>query len=678
MPEHAYTNALINESSPYLQQHAHNPVDWLPWGEEALKKAHDENKLMLVSIGYSTCHWCHVMERESFEREDVAEVMNAHFVCVKIDREERPDLDQVYMDAVQIMRRQGGWPLNCFTTPDGLPVYGGTYFPKDEWIRLMLQLAEMWKDDPGKLIEYGTKVAEGIRISGALPGIDEAEELDLSVLEETLTGWKKNFDGERGGPNHAPKFPMPVNYAFLLNYGRVRDDAEVLAQVKLTLDHMARGGIHDHIGGGFARYSTDVEWKVSHFEKMLYDNAQLLGLYSEGYGAFEDTEYRVVADGIKTWLRREMKHPQGGYFSALDADSEGVEGLYYTWPRDMSDLNSDLQRGFERLYITDQRAMWEGRLIPIRKGSLVEMANSADVTLEEWLEEFKDTNDALYRIREKRVRPGLDDKRICSWNAMLATGFVTSARYGGGEEDAEEAKGILRFIDDRLYDHTKGVLRHTVKDGGGAAPDFLEDYAFVIEAYIALYALEFDESHLHRARELTFTAIDRFYDEQKGVFFFVPEDSTDLIARPVELADNVIPSSNAVMAENMVFLAAYFGNAQFERIAMRLVHGVTGALSQQGESYARWANLYLRLALGSPELVIAGPDALKMAAELRSLFIPSVSRAAATTKSRLDSFENRLGHKQTQLYICRHRSCRQPANTVAEAVEELRLIYSRL
>ncbi len=678
MSDHLYTNALIDESSPYLQQHAHNPVDWMPWGEAALKKARDENKLMLVSIGYSTCHWCHVMERESFEHEDVAEVMNANFVCIKIDREERPDLDQVYMNAVQIMRRQGGWPLNCFATPEGLPVYGGTYFPKDEWIRVMRQLAELWKDDPEKLMEYGTKVAEGIQIEGALPVVPEGEDYDFSILEETLEGWKKNFDRERGGPNRAPKFPMPVNYSFLLNYGQARGDEDIIAQVKLTLDHMARGGIHDHIGGGFARYSTDADWKAPHFEKMLYDNAQLLALYSEGFGAFGDPEYRVVADGIKMWLRREMKHPDGGYFSALDADSEGVEGKYYTWLRELPDLNSDLQRAFGRIYLTDEGAMWEGRLIPIRKGTFQELAGALDTSVEEWIDEYRHTNEALYRIRENRVRPGLDDKRICSWNAMLATGFVTSARYGGGDEDSEEAKGILRFIEDRLYDHTKGVLRHTVKEGGNPAPDFLEDYAFVIEAYIALYTLEFDENHLQRARELAFTAIDRFYDEQKGVFFFVSHDSSDLIARPVELADNVIPSSNGVMAENLVLLAAYFGNAQFERIALRLVHGVTGALSQHGESYGRWANLYLRLSLGTPELVVAGPDAMKMAGELRDRFIPSISRAAATTKSRLIPFENRLGHKQTQLYICRHRSCQQPANTAAEAIEELRLIYSQL
>ncbi|MGB6034796.1 MAG: thioredoxin domain-containing protein, partial [Cryomorphaceae bacterium] len=380
MSDPKHTNALAAEDSLYLLQHAHNPVNWMPWGEEARQKATDENKLMLVSIGYSSCHWCHVMEHESFEDEAVAEIMNQHFVCVKVDREERPDIDQIYMEAVQMMTGQGGWPLNCFANPEGKPVYGGTYFPKQQWVQILKQLATLWSDNPEKVNEYGEKLTQGMKVSGILPPPDPNADWPLAALNETVENWKTRFDTERGGPNKAPKFPLPSNYSFLLKYGYINKDNEVLDHVKLTLDEMGRGGIYDQIGGGFTRYSTDSHWKVPHFEKMLYDNAQLLTLYSEAYAAFGESEYLHTANGIKSWLRREMQNGKGGYYSAIDADSEGVEGKFYVWNKVFLEEHYP---DFSRYYHLDQNALWEGNIIPVRKGTISGLSAALSIPEEE-------------------------------------------------------------------------------------------------------------------------------------------------------------------------------------------------------------------------------------------------------------------------------------------------------
>jgi uncharacterized protein YyaL (SSP411 family) len=670
--KHKHTNSLARETSPYLLQHAYNPVEWLPWGETARTKALSENKLMLVSIGYSSCHWCHVMERECFEDEAVAQIMNAAFVNVKVDREERPDVDQVYMEAVQMMNRQGGWPLNCFTTPDGLPVYGGTYFPKDKWINILNQLSKLWAEDPEQFRAYGEKMKAGMAISGGIPGIEDQKRFDTAPLKLCIQNWKKRFDNTFGGPEKAPKFPLPCNYAFLLHYGHIIKDESVVKHVELTLDTMALGGIYDQVGGGFARYSTDVEWKVPHFEKMLYDNAQLIGLYAEAFHAFGKREYLEVVKSIYTWLIRDMKHPAGGYFSAIDADSEGVEGLYYTWDEHFAHNNSGQSVSYRKFYHVGAEALWEERLIPVRIASFAEMAKAIGTDIESVISELNQLNGGLLTERQKRISPLIDTKCICSWNCMLASGLSSAYKHTGISTLLDESISIMKFVETHLSDHESGELKHTWKDGKAKIQGFLDDYAFAADAYLKLYDSTFDEYYLQKAKALAFIAIDKYYDTEKGLFFFISSDQTDLITRPVELSDNVIPSTNSVMAHVLDSLASYFDLPHFRDMASRLLNAVTESMVAYGSGYAHWADLHLKRAVGSIEVVATGPKAIELMNEINKEYNPLTLRAAALSSSKLPVMDKRFDEDKSAIYVCHNFSCRQPVETAMQAMNEIK------
>ncbi|MEZ4737829.1 MAG: thioredoxin domain-containing protein [Flavobacteriales bacterium] len=413
---HAHTNRLVHESSPYLLQHAHNPVDWYPWGEEAFAKAREENKLLLISIGYSSCHWCHVMERESFENDELAAVMNERFVCIKVDREERPDVDQVYMTAVQLMTGRGGWPLNCFALADGRPVYGGTYFPPQQWEQVLVQLSDTWRQDPQKVSDQAARLHQGIVAQNVVELPEAPDAFDAEDLDELVDLWSKGFDNVYGGPDKAPKFPLPNNYQFLLRYAFLTDDAQLKQHVALTLDKMALGGINDQVGGGFARYSTDVLWKAPHFEKMLYDNAQLVSLYSQAYQAFKNPLYKATVERTLAFIEREMTSSEGAFYSALDADTEGEEGLYYVWTKD--ELQTVLGAEYDlaaAYYNVDAAGLWEhGRYILLRREPDAEFAAEFGISEAELATRIAAINSTLLATREKRERPGLDDKSLTS------------------------------------------------------------------------------------------------------------------------------------------------------------------------------------------------------------------------------------------------------------------------
>lgn len=670
MSEPKYTNALAKEDSLYLRQHAHNPVNWLPWGEEARQMARSENKLMIISIGYSSCHWCHVMEKESFEDEEVARLMNEHYICIKVDREERPDVDQIYMKAVQLMTRQGGWPLNCFTNPEGEPVYGGTYFPKEKWVKVLGYLADLWKEQPDQVNEYGKKLKNGLSLSGVLPAWVEGKSFDEAVLKKSVDNWKTRFDQHRGGSNEAPKFPLPSNYSFLLKYGFVYKDKDVTAHVKLTLDRMSIGGIYDQVGGGFTRYSTDPDWKVPHFEKMLYDNAQLLELYSEAYGAYGDPEYRYTANGIRTWLKAEMRNGKGGYFSALDADSEGKEGQFYVWD---PSIEHEVDH-YGKYYFTDHRGSREGNFIPVRKGTLRELSSMHGISVEKVEEELDTLNEELRKRRSKRPKPGTDDKTLCSWNAMLISGFIAAYEHMGSESDLEEALSILRFVESEFLDEGELRLLHTWKDGLAKIDGFLEDYAFLIKAYLSVYRVTFDSSYLQKAKELTFQTMDRFYDDKSGVFFFTSTGGESLVSRPVELSDNVIPSSNSVMARNLFELAGYFGLTHFEKCADRLLFGMEEVLIDYGAGYSNWAEMWIQKAIGSPELVVSGPKAKEVMGEIKG-FYPLLIKAASAQSESLQLLQGRYDEKRTRIFVCRHHACQTPVESVDDAISQLKNVY---
>jgi len=558
-----YTNSLINETSPYLLQHAHNPVNWYPWGDEALAKAKAEDKLLLISIGYSACHWCHVMEHESFENEEIAKLMNELFVCVKVDREERPDVDQVYMDAVQLITGRGGWPLNCFALPDGRPFYGGTYFPSDNWVQVLKAISSAYITEKDKVLKSAEQVSEGVRTSGLIEEKANNTSYSMKDLDVSVNAWKSSFDKENGGENRAPKFPIPISLEFLLNYYFYSKDVVVLDHFTLSLDKMAEGGIYDQVGGGFARYSVDQYWKVPHFEKMLYDNAQLLSLYAKAYRLTKKPLYKRVIQETIGFVERELFQGEGGFYSALDADSEGVEGKFYVWEKEEVDrVLGDNSSIFSEYYEVLKNANWEeGNILHIKKDKS-DLLEKYNIEEEEFDHLLKESKDKLLKVRAKRIRPGLDDKFLTSWNALLIKGYLESYKAIGDEAYLEKANQIADFIVERMSKSGVQLFR-TYKNGDSRINAFLDDYSFTIEAFIALYQVSFDETWLQRANTMTAYVIENFYDDKSGMFFYTSVKDAELIARKMEVMDNVIPSSNASMAESLYLLGNILGKPEY-------------------------------------------------------------------------------------------------------------------
>ena len=555
----ASTNHLISESSPYLLQHAYNPVDWYPWGEEALQKAKDEDKMILVSIGYSACHWCHVMEHESFEDFEVAEIMNQFFVCIKVDREERPDIDQVYMSAVQLMTGRGGWPLNCFTLPDGRPVYGGTYFPKAQWKNILLNLAEGFKKDRTKFIEYAEQLTEGIQKSDLIPVAKETPVFTSELLDASFINWEKHFDNHDGGPDRAPKFPLPNNYLFLLKYQWLTKNEALKYHIALTLKKMAFGGIYDQIGGGFSRYSVDGIWKVPHFEKMLYDNAQLISLYSEAYKQYKNPLYRDVVYQTLEFIQRELTGAEGNFYSALDADSEGVEGKYYTWTK--TELKEILGVDFDffaEVFNVNEKGYWEHD-VHILLRNLDDEALSKHFKME--LNDFKmkvhKLSKQVLSVREKRIHPGLDDKTLLSWNALMVTGYLDAYDAFGEKLWLEIAERNVNFVLEKMS-AADGGLFHSYKNNKATINGFLEDYAFFIQALVRMYQATYDVTFLNKAKDLTAYTLQNFSDPAHDLLYFSSAKVAPLITRSKEVQDNVIPASNSQMAINLYYLGHYF------------------------------------------------------------------------------------------------------------------------
>ncbi|MEY3438045.1 MAG: hypothetical protein RL265_630, partial [Bacteroidota bacterium] len=525
-----FTNQLIHETSPYLLQHAHNPVNWVPFSDGVFEQAKRENKLVLISVGYSACHWCHVMEHECFEDEEVADLMNTYFINVKVDREERPDVDQVYMTAVQLITQKGGWPLNCFTLPDGRPIYGGTYFPKDQWMHILRSLEHTFKNDREKAEEYAANLHEGIKNSELIAVAVKRDSFSEEKLHELVLRWSRNFDAMEGGESRAPKFPLPNNYEFLLEYGVKYENLKVLKHVELTLDKMAMGGIYDQVGGGFSRYSVDMLWKVPHFEKMLYDNGQLLHLYAQAYNYFRKPLYKRVVYQTIEWLQREMLTKEGAFYSALDADSEGDEGKFYCWkPEELQALLGEDYAWVKDFYAVNQRGFWEGeKYILLRTESDQEFARKMNWTNVEFEEAIAKLNQKLLDERTHRVRPGTDDKCLTSWNAMTLKGLCQAYSAFGEEEFLQLAHKNARWILESQLQEDGKLLRN-YKNGKANIPAFLEDYAHVIDAFIDFYQITFDIQWLEKAQILTQTTLEHFHDSTSQMFYFT-QSNTSLIA----------------------------------------------------------------------------------------------------------------------------------------------------
>ncbi|NSW82595.1 MAG: thioredoxin domain-containing protein [Syntrophothermus sp.] len=670
-------NRLIREKSPYLLQHATNPVNWYPWGEEAFAKARKEDKPVFLSIGYSTCHWCHVMEKESFQDEEVARLLNEHYVAIKVDREERPDVDQIYMAACQAMTGQGGWPLTIILTPDKRPFFAGTYFPKrGRWGRpglmdILEEVAKVWKSKREQIEEAGR------RLVGYLEQVSRSREgeLDERVLERAYQEFAGRFDGEYGGFSPAPKFPTPHNLLFLLRFWKRTGRRRALEMAEKTLDSMARGGIYDHIGFGFHRYSTDREWLVPHFEKMLYDNALLAYTYLEAYQATGRKEYTRVAEEIFAYVRRNMTSPEGGFYSAEDADSEGVEGKFYVWTPDEIKrvLGSDDGEFFCRVYDITPQGNFEGKSIPNLIHTRIEkVADDRRYGPKELEEVLGDFRQKLFQEREKRTHPLKDDKILTSWNGLMIAALARGARVLQNDGLLDMAQKAADFITSKLV-RGDGRLLGRYRDGEAAIPGYLDDYAFFVWGLLELYEASFEVRYFRRALQLSRQMLELFWDDHGGGLYFYGADAEELITRPKEIYDGAVPSGNSVAAYILLKLARLTEDESLEEKGREIFSAFAGEVANQPSAYSFLMVALLFVQGPVTKIVIAGSpqaqETREMIRMVNACYLPSAvvmlnvtgeeGRGIRELTPHLEKMAPLPGTKATA-YICENSSCRAP------------------
>ncbi len=664
-------NRLIHESSPYLQQHAHNPVDWYPWGQEALDKAKAENKLLLVSVGYAACHWCHVMEHESFEDEAVAALMNEHFVCIKVDREERPDVDKIYMDAVMLMTQRGGWPLNAIALPDQRPIYGGTYFRRDQWMSVLNQLATMYQQEPQRAHEYAENLLQAMQEMDQVVKPAGEQAFEPTAISEMTAAWLEKVDFEWGGrKTSANKFPLPQNQRFLLRAGFFLPNDQALEAAHLTLHKMALGGIYDQLGGGFARYSVDPYWKVPHFEKMLYDNGQLLSVYSEAYQQNPQPIYQKVVFETVAWLEREMRDPSGGFYSSLDADSEGEEGKFYCWSKtEIEEVLGEAAKPFCDYYNVTEGGNWEGKNILFTLETEEEYAMRWDKDPDELAQQLAQGRWQLLEARKGRIRPGLDDKVLTSWNGLVLKGLADAYRVFGRSQLLELALANARFICEQMSegDH----LFRNFKAGKRSIPAFLDDYANVIDGLISLYEATFDEQWLRQADRYLQTVEAHFHDPRTGLYFYTSDEDEGLIRRKMELQDDVIPSSNAVIGHAFHALGLLLHRQSYLDRVRDMLSTMKATLLEHPSWHSCWALLLLKQQMPFYEVAITGPEAAELRRELETYYHPGRLFAGATQPSELPILVDRWG-EVSRIFVCQNHTCQLPVTSVEEAMLQMR------
>ncbi|MBD0850058.1 thioredoxin domain-containing protein [Maribacter arenosus] len=667
--EYPFTNDLINETSPYLLQHAHNPVNWRPWNDDVFEEATKDDKLVIISIGYSSCHWCHVMEEETFEDEKVAEIMNRDFISIKVDREERPDVDQVYMTAVQLMTGNGGWPLNVIVLPNGKPMYGGTYHTNEQWTSVLQKIHQLYKDNPQKANEYAEKVAQGIKDVNLIVPTEKTNDLSVTAINEGLSKWKSDWDLEWGGNVGREKFMLPGQLEFLLDEATIANDSTSLSFVKTTLDQMARGGIYDHVAGGFYRYSTDPKWHIPHFEKMLYDNAQLASLYAKAYTIFKKPAYKKISMETLAFLKKEMKNVDGGYFAAIDADSEGEEGKYYVWTEE--ELEHIIQKDyslFKKYYSIDSSKKMEGGKIVLYQSLEDETFIKEHQTTQKHLGDLKASWRAnLLEVRKNRVKPNIDDKIIVSWNALLINGYVDAYKAFGTDEYLNEAKSIYNAIIESAY--LDDQLIHSYKKGSKRSKGFLEDYVFMANASINLYTASMDPRHLEFAQKLIKTTLIQFKDDSSDFYRFTADES--LIAKIIKNDDGVIPSPNAVLANSLFLLGHIEYNRDYMANAKAMLLAMQPYLKDGIRSYTHWASLQLKMTYPYYEIAVVGDKAYVLRKELQQKFLANTLIVASTQESNLPLFKGRYVSDGTYIYVCKDNTCKLPVENIEDALEQL-------
>ena len=665
-------NALQFATSPYLLQHKNNPVDWFPWIDDALELATKQNKLLLISIGYSACHWCHVMEHECFEDNAVAEVMNLHFVSIKIDREERPDLDQIYMNAAMLLNGQGGWPLNVIALPDGKPIYAGTYFPKQQWLQVLDYFAMLYQKEPEKLIEQAAHITRGIHKFDTIPFNKKEQNINKQLQEIAWKNWQSKIDYEWGGIKGAPKFMMPNNYEYLLRYTLQNGDSEIKNALKITLKKMAFGGLYDVVGGGFARYSVDAFWKVPHFEKMLYDNGQLLSVYAQAFQLTKRPLYKSIIEKTTNWLEAEMTDKCGGLYASLDADSEHIEGKFYCWTYDELQLilNDDLPF-FCDVYNIEEKGNFEhGLNVLFRTEDHEYFMEKYEIDNAVFQQKLETIHHKLLKERGAKIRPATDDKILTEWNAIAINGLCDAYKALGDFRYLQKAECVANFIlqyckkDDYRLDRN-------FKNGQSSINGFLADYAFFIEALLHLHQVTLEELYLTEALHFTEYVLEHFYNKENGMFYITSDLDTPLITRCIDSSDNVIPSANSTMAKNLLLLSKYFDKNEYEQMSLTQLNNVLENAIKTPLYYSNWLivlDMHLHL---NAELVIIGKKAVEFTKVINANLLPNVLITGSCKESQLPLCIDRYNSDKTLFYLCHNKSCELPEEDIQAVLKKL-------
>ena len=670
------SNNLISETSPYLLQHANNPINWFAWNTKTLSKAKKENKLLLISIGYSSCHWCHVMEKESFENEEVAEIMNHHYINVKVDREERPDIDQIYMNAVQLMTGKGGWPLNCIALPDGKPVFGGTYFTKEQWSKILKDVSKLYKENPQKVEEYAQRVTEGIQTSELITLNKEEAVFKNEEIIAAINLSTEQLDTINGGFKGAPKFPMPNTLDYLLRYQYHFNKPELFKYIKKSLTKMAYGGIYDQIGGGFSRYSVDNRWHIPHFEKMLYDNAQLVSVYSKAYLQDKNELYKSIVKETLDFVNDELNANNGAFYSSLDADSKNEnneleEGIFYTWTKqELKALIKDYKL-FANYYNVNTTGFWENDLyVLIRDQSVTEFAKKNKLTKDELKEKIADWKSILNVARNKRRKPNLDDKILTSWNALMLQGYVDAYKAFDQKEYLNKAVKIAEFI---LHNQLRsdGGLNRNFKDGKSTINGYAEDYATVIQAFISLHEVSLDEKWLIISKEIMEYAIIHFYDSTSGMFFYTSKEDPSLIARKTEVIDGVISSSNSIIGNSLFKLGHYFYDQKMIKISKQMLNNLKIEIIKNPMGYSNWLHLMTNFTQPFYEVAVVGKNANTITKEFYKNYFPNILISASNKDSELPLLEFKYIDGETLIYVCVNGTCKLPLADISKAIKSI-------
>ena len=680
-----HTNRLIDETSPYLLQHAHNPVNWYPWGSEALNKAKEENKPILISIGYSACHWCHVMERESFENEDTAKIMNEYFINIKIDREERPDLDHIYMDAVQAMTGSGGWPLNVFLTSDAKPFYGGTYFPpqkaynRPSWQETLQGVVQAFRERKNEITAQAENLTEHLLKSNSF-GLQKKEEEELFSTQkpqESFQQLMKSADKEWGGFGKAPKFPQTFSIQFLLRYFHITQNEEALEQAILSLDKMIEGGLYDQIGGGFARYSTDTEWLAPHFEKMLYDNALLISVLCEAYQLTGNDRYKEVIEETIQFVQHELLHPQMAFYAALDADSEGVEGKFYVWSlEEINKIVGEDAAIFCEYFDVSEIGNWSGgtpleehtNILRVKK-SIENFAKEKKIEIVQLKKLLDRGKKIVLEERNKRIRPLLDDKIILGWNALMNTACSKAFGATGNEVYRQLAVDNMEFLLNNFRGKKLNEFHHTWKNDTAKYPAFLDDYAFLIQALIHLQEITADTKWLIQAKAITDFVIENFLEEETGFFYYTPVGQQDVIIRKKEIYDGAVPSGNSMMAYNLHQLSILFDKKEWEQLSIRMIFGLGKAITLYPTSFGNWACLLQEMIAGTNEIAVVGTDFSLFYQELLKFYIPHrVLMASNLASSTFPLLVEKPVTNTSTIYLCRNNTCLNPVFSAKELI----------